>query len=243
MWSSEAPWSATWPPDDSLGECSHVLHSDVHGKVPYPCDATTEIVHYLGDTSSFLQCENRLNHLNGQGRTGPYGVHKDVPVTPGVAAFSNPQPSGGESTAAPAVTFDGSSGWSIPPATSVTAGASAMYAVQSLPARSTDGLPIARFPIVTSAAGQVFKAGWLFKMVAPNVELACQVCRGFACLTYSANYYNSGWQGYYFYRQLWSVDATYEGNLMLKTNPDYELASWSSPSSGPTLPFSVSHTR
>lgn len=241
-------YNVNWPPTSS--ECTNPPTPSVFGMGPFPCGQSTasfgiwfdpKPFHYFGDSAAFTRCEAPHTGTNSPniGNTA-YPNANAIAVTPGLSVMANPLPAGKEPGGAPAVTFGGNSGWSIPAATGSTASGVAVYVTVSTPARG-GGVPAATFPLA-GAGQQRFRAGWYYDWTNNDSQLACRVCRGFACLTYSADYFNQGWTARYFDRYLALHDVGISGGLTLKTNPS-SVTSGTSWSVWSNIPYSYSATR
>lgn len=241
-------YNVNWPPTSS--ECTNPPTPGVSGISNFPCGQTTasfgtwfspKPFHYFGDSAAFTRCEapHTGTTTANIGNTA-YPNTNSLALSPGLNVMANPLPTGREPGAAPPVTFLGNSGWSIPAATSSTASAVAVYVTVSTPARAS-GVAAATFPL-GGTGQQRFRAGWYYDWTNNDSQLACKVCRGFACLTYTADYYNQGWTARYFDRYLNNHAVGISGALTLRTNPN-SVTNGTSSSFWPNIPYSYSATR
>ncbi|MDP1918909.1 MAG: hypothetical protein Q8L14_21850 [Myxococcales bacterium] len=241
-------FNVNWPPTSS--ECTNPPTAGAFGMGPFPCGQSTasfgiwfdpKPFHYLGDSAAFTRCEapHTGTTTASIGNTA-YPNTNALGVSAGLNVMANPLPTGKEPGGAPAVTFNGNSGWSIPAATSSTASAIAVYVTVATPSRP-GGVPAATFPL-SGTGQQRFRAGWTYDWTNNDSQVACVVCRGFACLTYSATYYNQGWTARYFDRYLNSHTVGLSGALTLKTNPN-AVTSGTAFSAWSNIPYSYSATR
>lgn len=241
-------YNVNWPPTSS--ECTNPPTSGVFGMGPFPCGQSTasfgiwfdqKPFHYLGDSAAFTRCEApHTGTTTANIGNSAYPNTNALGVSAGLNVMANPLPTGKEPGGAPAVSFNGNSGWSIPAATSSTASAIAVYVTVATPARP-GGVPAATFPL-SGTGQQRFRAGWTYDWTNNDSQLACHVCRGFACLTYSADYFNQGWTARYFDRYLNSHTVGLSGALTLRTNPN-AVTNGTSSSLWPNIPYSYSATR
>jgi len=246
-WYSKA-YDPNWPPTES--ECS--VWGGRHGISPFPCAQQSASVpatwnpswprptHYLGDSADFHRCEPAHARYNP---VTAFPLTNALSTTGALSVMANPLPMGKESTTAPAVNFgSGLTGWVIPPATSSSAGAVAVYAMVTTPARASGGIAAANFPLAGTGA-QTFRAGWFYKWSANDAQLACTVCRGVACLTYHADYFNQGWQAYYFDRSLDAMRVAYLGALSVSTHADLDSSNSTISSSWSNIPFNYTFSQ
>lgn len=247
-WYSKA-YNPNWPPTSS--ECTNPPTVGAFGIGTFPCaqsNATFGLwsdpkpFHYFGDAGNFTRCERTHSSTTTANiQNSAYPNTNTFGVGAGLDVRANPLPTGKEPGAAPAISFQGNSGWSIPAATANTASGVAVYVTVSTPARGSGGVAAATFPL-SGSGQQRFRAGWFYDWTGNDSQLACRVCRGVFCATYSADYFNQGWTARYFDRYLNHHTVAVSGSLTLRTNPDVVNGSTSF-SSWPNIPFSYSATR
>lgn len=240
-WFSKLYTNTAW-----ASECVGTWNGQIlHGQGPFPCTASaaggdSQPTHYLGDTAS-TRCEPVHTHQWAPGTL--FGTTNTVAMTPGLQVLANPLPTGGETTAAATATFPGAgAAWVIPPATATSAGALAVYGTVTTPARATGGLAVQRFPLAGSGP-QSFRAGYTYLPTALNSQLACHVCRGFACLTVDEAQYNQGWTGYYFDWRMRLFGFGYAGSLVLASHADLNDTIATATSTWPSPAFSTAYSR